>query len=151
MNGDLNNRMNDAYNYQGHGNLTPAELFLFIAVAEICDQLDIDDVEAVILILSGLPFLPTRAKPMGATKGTSVASAMSRSLFRYELKRKVLPTFTLNSVRRFRWILTHRLSVFVGRTIPGVGWILSANDVYKITYHTLVKYNRIVMPDDRVF
>ncbi|TDV27763.1 hypothetical protein C7405_11642 [Paraburkholderia caballeronis] len=88
---------------------------------------------------------------MGATKGTSVASAMSRSLFRYELKRKVLPTFTLNSVRRFRWILTHRLSVFVGRTIPGVGWILLANDVYKITYHTLVKYNRIVMPDDRVF
>jgi hypothetical protein len=113
--------MGNAYNYGRHRNLTPSELFLFIAVGETCDQLGIDDVEAVILILSGLPFLPTRAKPAGATKGTSVASAMSRSLIRYELNNKVLPTFTLNSIKRFRWILTHRLSVFVGRTIPGVG------------------------------
>lgn len=142
--------MSNAYNYGSHKNLTPTELFLFIAVDDICDRLGIDDVEAVILILSGLPFLPTRAKPMGATKGTSVASVMSRSLFRYELKRKVLPTFTSNSIKRFRWILTNRLSVFVGRTIPGVGWVLLANDVYQITYHTIMKYNRSVMPDDRM-
>ncbi|CAB3797434.1 hypothetical protein LMG28688_04524 [Paraburkholderia caffeinitolerans] len=88
---------------------------------------------------------------MGATKGTSVASVMSRSLFRYELKHKVLPTFTLNSIKRFRWILTHRLSVFVGRTIPGVGWIMLANDVCQITFHTIIKYNRNVAPEDRVF
>jgi hypothetical protein len=143
--------MGNAYNYGRHRNLTPLELFLFIAVGETCDQLGIDDVEAVILILSGLPFLPIRAKPAGATKGTSVASAMSRSLIRYELNNKVLPTFTLNSIKRFRWILTHRLSVFVGRTIPGVGWVLLASDVCHITYHTVRKYNLSVTPEDRVF
>jgi hypothetical protein len=141
--------MGNAYNYGRHRNLTPSELFLFIAVGETCDQLGID--EAVILILSGLPFLPTRAKPAGATKGTSVASAMSRSLIRYELNNKVLPTFTLNSIKRFRWILTHRLSVFVVRTIPGVGWVLLASDVCHITYHTVRKYNLSVTPEDRVF
>nr|WP_198351881.1 hypothetical protein [Burkholderia ubonensis] len=116
-----------------------------------CEQLGINDVEYVILILSGLPILPTRAKPLGATKGTSLASVMSRSVFRYELKRKVLPTFTLNSMKRLRWILTHKLSTFVGRTVPGVGWVLLANDVYQIAHHTVVRYSRIVSPEDRVF
>jgi len=88
---------------------------------------------------------------MGATKGTSVASVMSRSLFRYELRRKVLPTFTPGSIRRLRWILTHRLGVFIGRTIPGAGWVILANDVFQITYHTVMKYNRSVAPEDKVF
>ncbi|WP_233805622.1 STM2901 family protein [Paraburkholderia sp. HP33-1] len=143
--------MSNTYNYRTHTSLTPAELFLFIAADETCSQLGIDDVEAVLLILSGLPFLPTRSKPAGSTKVTSVASAMSRSLFRYELKKKVLPTFTWGSIKRFKWILTHRLGVFVGRTIPGVGWVLLASDAYQITYHTVSKYNRSVKPEDRVF
>ncbi|SMG55297.1 STM2901 family protein [Paraburkholderia susongensis] len=143
--------MSHTYNYGSHSNLTPAELFLFIVVDETCSQLEIDDVEAVLLILSGLPLLPTRAKPLGATRGTSVASVMSRSLFRYELKHKVLPTFTWQSMKQFRWILTHRLSVFVGRTIPGAGWVLLANDAYQITHNTVLKYDRIVGSEDRVF
>jgi hypothetical protein len=76
---------------------------------------------------------------------------MSRSLFRYELKKKVLPTFTLNSIKRLRWILTHKLSTFIGRTLPCVGWVLLANDVAQIGYHTVIQYNRIVSPEDRVF
>jgi len=143
--------MSNTYNYGFHKDLEPTELFLFIAVEQTCEQLGINDVEYVILIFSGLPILPTRAKPLGATKGTSVASVMSRSLFRYELKRKVLPTFTLRSIKRLRWVLTHKLSVFIGRTLPGVGWVLLANDVYQITYQTVVRYNRIVSPADRVF
>ncbi|KVC98518.1 hypothetical protein WL28_18705 [Burkholderia ubonensis] len=143
--------MSNTYNYGTHTGLEPTELFLFIAVDQTCEQLGINDVEYVILILSGLPILPTRAKPLGATKGTSLASVMSRAVFRYELKRKVLPTFTLNSMKRLRWILTHKLSTFVGRTVPGVGWALLANDVYQIAHHTVVRYNRIVSPEDRVF
>lgn len=143
--------MNNTYNYGSHKDLEPTELFLFIAVERTCEQLGIDDVEYIILIFSGLPILPTRAKPLGATKGTSIASVMSRSLFRYELKKKVLPTFTLNSIKRLRWILTHKLSTFVGRTLPGVGWVLLANDVAQIGYHTVIQYNRIVSPEDRVF
>jgi hypothetical protein len=143
--------MSNSYSYGIHVGLAPTELFIFIAVGETCDQLGIDDVEAVLLILSGLPFLPTRAKPLGATKGTSVASVMSRSLFKHELKRKILPTFTWGSMKNLRWILTHRLSVFIGRAIPGVGWVMLASDVYQIAYHTVTKYNRLAMPEDRVF
>lgn len=143
--------MSDTYSYGSHKDLEPTELFLFIAVDQTCEQLGINDVESVILILSGLPILPTRAKPLGATKGTSVASVMSRSLFRYELKKKVLPTFTLRSIKRLRWVLTHKLGVFIGRTLPGVGWVLLANDVYQIAYQTVVRYNRMVLPADRVF
>ena len=43
------------------------------------------------------------------------------------------------------------LSTFVGRTLPGIGWVLLANDVAQIGYHTVIRYNRIVSPADRVF
>ncbi|WP_269505908.1 STM2901 family protein [Burkholderia sp. IMCC1007] len=139
------------YRYQNQQNLTPIELFFLIAADETCKQPNIDDVEAVVLILSGLPILPTRAKPLGTTRGTSVASVMSRSIFRYEFKRKVLPTVTLKSIKRLRIILTHRLAVFVGRTIPGVGWVLLATDVFHIVRSTVYRYNQIVKPEDRIF
>lgn len=76
---------------------------------------------------------------------------MSRSLFRYEFKRKVLPTVTLNSIKRLRIILTHRLAVFVGRTLPGVGWVMLGTDVFHIVRSTIYRYNRIVKPEDRIF
>ena len=141
----------NTYSYQNAPDLTPSELFFLIAADEICKQIGIDDVEAVVLILSGLPILPTRAKPSGTTRGTSVASVMSRSLFRYEFKRKVLPTVTLNSIKRLRIILTHRLAVFVGRTLPGVGWVMLRTDVFHIVRSTIYRYNRIVKPEDRIF
>ncbi|WP_175919699.1 STM2901 family protein [Burkholderia pyrrocinia] len=140
----------NTYIYQSEQNLTPIELFFQIAADETCKQIGIDDVEAVVLILSGLPILPTRAKPAGTTKGTSVASVMSGSIFRYEFKRKVLPTVTLKSIKRLRVILTHRLSVFVGRTIPGVGWVMLATDAFHIVRITVYRYNQIVKPEDRI-
>ncbi|HDR9028343.1 TPA: hypothetical protein QDB14_002537 [Burkholderia vietnamiensis] len=140
----------NTYSYGGHSGLEPAELFFFIAVAETCDQVGINDVEGVILVLSGWPILPTRQKFAGATKGTSVASVMSRSLFRYEFKRKVLPTLTLQSMKSFRVILTRRLSVFIGRAVPGLGWVLLARDVFEIGSNTVLKYNRMVKPEDQV-
>lgn len=143
--------MGNLYTYGIHKSLTPVELYCFVAINETCEQLGIADAEAVILILAGFPVLPTRQKPAGATKGTSVASVMSRSIFRYELKRKLLPTVTLNSIKRLKVILTHRLDVFVGRSIPGLGWILLAKDVTEIGYNTTIKYNRLVKPEDRMF
>jgi hypothetical protein len=76
---------------------------------------------------------------------------MSRSLFKYKFRKRVLPTFTIESMKAFRWVLTHKLSVFIGRTLPGVGWILMARDVATIGYQTVLKYNRIARPEDRVF
>lgn len=49
----------NTYGYQNEPDLTPIELFFLIAADEICKQIGIDDVEAVVLILSGLPILPT--------------------------------------------------------------------------------------------
>lgn len=141
----------NTYRYGAHADLAPAELFFFIAVEETCVQVGIDDVEAVILILSGWPILPTRQKFGGATKGTSVASVMARSIFRYQLNRKILPTVTLQSIKSFRIILTGKLSVFVGRAVPGLGWALLAHDVFGIVHGTVSRYNRLVKPEDKVF
>jgi hypothetical protein len=142
--------MSNTYRYGVHQDLAPAELFFFIAVEEACEQIGINDVEGVVLILAGWPMLPTRQKFGGATKGTSVASVMSRSLFRYELKRAVLPTLTLQSIKSFRVILTRRLSVFIGRAIPGVGWVLLARDAFMIATNTVFKYNRMVKAEYKV-
>ena len=125
--------------------------FFFVAVEETCARAGIDDVEAVILILAGWPVLPTRQKFGGATKGTSVASVMARSIFRHQLNRKVLPTVTLQSIKSFRIILTRKLSVFVGRAVPGVGWALLARDVFAIVHGTISRYNGLVRNEDRVF
>lgn len=125
--------------------------FFFVAVEETCARVGIDDVEAVILILAGWPILPTRQKFGGATKGTSVASVMARSIFRYQLNRNVLPTVTLQSIKSFRIILTRKLSVFVGRAVPGVGWALLARDVFAIVHGTVSRYNSLVKREDRVF
>ncbi|KVC78088.1 hypothetical protein WM03_09540 [Burkholderia ubonensis] len=143
--------MSNVYHYNGHNDLTPAELFLFIAIQETSEHLGIDNIEYLILIFSGLNILPTRAKPSGATPGTSVASVMARSLFKYKFRNKILPTFTIESMKAFRWVLTHKLSTFVGRTLPGVGWVLMTRDIYEISSHTVIKYNRIAKPEDRVF
>jgi hypothetical protein len=143
--------MSNVYQYNGHNDLTPPEFFLFIAMQETSEQLGINDVEYLILIFCGFNFLPTRGKPAGATPGTSVASVMSRSLFKYKFRKRVLPTFTIESMKAFRWVLTHKLSVFIGRTLPGVGWVLMARDVATIGYQTVLKYNQIARPEDRVF
>lgn len=110
-----------------------------------------DDVEAVILILSGWPLLPTRQKFGGATKGTSVASVVARALFRQKFKYEILPTLTLGSIKSLRIIVTRRLSVFIGRAVPGIGWVLLARDVALAGHNTVVKYNQLVKPEDRIF
>lgn len=143
--------MTHTYNYRGEISLTPVELFFMIAFDETCKQIGLDDAEAMILILTGWPFVPTRTKPREATKGTSVASIWARRMFRYKFKHKVLPTFTPGSIVRLRWILTSKLGVFIGRAIPGIGWVLITSDVSTIVYHTVLTYNRIVAPDDRIF
>jgi len=76
---------------------------------------------------------------------------MARSLFKYKFRKRVLPTFTIESMKAFRWVLTHKLSVFIGRTLPGVDWVLMAKDVATIGYQTVLKYNRIARSEDRVF
>ncbi|WP_260433806.1 STM2901 family protein [Burkholderia sp. Bp8998] len=133
-----------------HGNLTPQELFLLIAVDVACDELGIDEVVGIAMILLGQRFVPTRGKFGGAVKGTSVASRVSRKLLPYEIKHKILPTVTsFKSFVLLRVKFTRELGVFVGRAVPVVGWIITAADISIIMYRSAIKCNGLVKREDR--
>lgn len=143
--------MPNTYTYGIHTDLSPVELFFLIAVDETMDELGVSDAVGVAMILAGSRFLPTRGKFAGAVKGTSIASKLSRSLLPYEIKHRILPTFTSwTSVVLLRVKLTSHIGVFVGRAIPGVGWVITAADVGVIGYKTVVEYNRRVKQEDRL-
>lgn len=103
------------------------------------------------MVLLGQRYIPTRSKFAGAVKGTSVASVVSRRLLPYEFKRGVLPTVTsFKSLILLRIKFTRSLGAFVGRAIPGVGWVILATDVSTILYRSVVAYNQLAKPEDRL-
>ncbi|GEM_PF-5025532 len=57
---------------------------------------------------------------------------------------------TLESIKALRIILTRKLSVFVDRAVPGLGWILLARDAFAIVRNTVIKYNSLVKKEDQV-
>ncbi|MDD5366637.1 MAG: hypothetical protein PHR30_14965 [Gallionellaceae bacterium] len=137
------------YYYNQQANLSCSELFFWIAVDKTMEQLGVKDVGAVFAILAGQPIIPTRAKVAGATKGTSVASIVSRRILNYDLKVR-LPMLTGASIKTLRIALTKNLGAFVGRSVPVVGWLIVANDVVRITWNTVTTYNAMVSPEDRL-
>ncbi|AXK64785.1 MULTISPECIES: STM2901 family protein [Burkholderia] len=143
--------MNNTYDFGTHRNLAPMELFFLVFIDETCKELGVDDVAAVVAIVAGQNWLPTRAKPFGTTPGTSVASILSRKYLDYDLKKKILPTLTNASVKRLRFILVRNIGVFVGRAVPVVGWVIAANDVTMISIRSVSRYNALVKPEDKVF
>jgi hypothetical protein len=140
----------NTYNYKGHKGLTPQGLFFCVMVEETCKALGVEDIAAVIAILAGQPVLPTRGKFGGATKGTSIASKVSRALFDYDFERNILPTLTNQSILTLRFRMVNNLGVFIGRWTPMVGWIISAYDVIKISVLTILHYNQLVKPEDQI-
>lgn len=141
--------MQSTYHYNGHLNLSDAELLFWIAVDKTLEQLGIEDTAAVFAILSGQPVIPTRGKFQGATKGTSLASVASRRLLNYDLKYR-LPMITGSSINTLRIALTKNLGAFVGRTIPVFGWALLAYDVSRIMWNTVATYNAMVPANQRL-
>lgn len=127
------------------------ELFFLIFIDETCKELGVDDVAAVVAIVAGQNWMPTRAKPFGTTPGTSVASILSRKYLDYDLKKKILPTLTNASVKRLKFILVRNIGVFVGRAVPVVGWVIAAKDVTMISIRSVSRYNALVKPEDKVF
>ncbi|XHO73646.1 hypothetical protein BCC0238_003143 [Burkholderia gladioli] len=57
---------------------------------------------------------------------------------------------TLESIKALRIILTRKLSVFVDRAVPGLGWILLVRDAFAIVRNTVIKYNSLVKKEDQV-
>lgn len=143
--------MDNTYNYGIHANLSPNELLFYIFIDETCEEFGVDDISAAAAVLAGQNWIPTRAKPMGATKGTSVASIMGRKYLNYELKRKVLPTVTNRSIKTLQILMTKNIGKFVGRAVPVVGWVVLAYNAASITRRSIANYNRRVKPEDKVF
>ncbi|MCA7923084.1 hypothetical protein LGM35_11385 [Burkholderia cenocepacia] len=143
--------MNNTYAFGAHRDLTPMELFFLVFIDETCKELGVDDVAAVVAIVAGQNWMPTRAKPFGTTPGTSVASILSRKYLDYDLKKKILPTLTNASVKRLKFILVRNIGVFVGRAVPVVGWVIAAKDVTMISVRSVSRYNALVKPEDKVF
>jgi hypothetical protein len=106
--------MNNTYDFGTHRDLTPMELFFLVFIDETCRELGVDDVAAVVAIVTGQNWMPTRAKPFGTTPGTSVASILSRKYLDYDLKKKILPTLTNASVKRLKFILVETLGFSLG-------------------------------------
>ncbi|ASV97973.1 STM2901 family protein [Paraburkholderia aromaticivorans] len=137
--------MSNQYKYGIHGGLTREELFFLIVIDETCKQLGVDDVVGVASVLLGRRFIPTRSKFSGAVRGTSIASVVSLSLLPYEPKYRLLPTVTsFKSLILLRIKFTRSVGAFVGRAIPGVGWVLLASDVPTIIYRSVISYNGLV-------
>lgn len=153
---DTVEELNGTYFYAGKSNLTASELLFMIFCENTIDQfgLGIVDFGGVMAILSGRNNLSTRAKPIGATKGTSYASKAARTVFN---KSKFpfgmsLPTwlggYTPWTTRR---VMVRNIAPFVGRSIPLIGIIILAADVTEITYRSIRDYNIIARGDDKLW
>lgn len=148
---DSRTNMGQRYQYGMHTDLEPAELFFLITIDETYRETGIDDLSSIAMILLGQPFLPTRGKFNLAVKGTSVASIVSRTMLPFDIKYRILPTVTsISSLLMLRVKFTRNLGAFVGRAVPGVGWVLLATDVSTILFRSVQSYNGIVKPEDRL-
>ncbi|UOB58985.1 hypothetical protein MRS60_19585 [Burkholderia pyrrocinia] len=144
--------MANTYKYGIHEGLSREELLFLIFIEETGKELGVDDAVGIAMVLLGQRFIPTCGKFANAVKGTSIASVVSRRMLPYELKHRILPTVTsFTSLIMLRIKFTRNIGAFVGRAIPGVGWVILATDVSLITYRTVSAYNSMVKPEDRLY
>jgi len=138
------------YNYKDLSHITREELFSWIFIDKILEQFGGVDIAAAAAIISGQPFIPTRAKFKGATPGTSPASVVSRKFLNKEMPFR-LPTITGKSLRTLRIAFTKNLGAWVGRSVPIVGWLVLAYDVQEIIRKTLLAYNKLAKEGDKLW
>lgn len=137
------------YTYQQYQNLSPAGLFVWVALDETRKQLGLEDLGSAAAILLGQNDVPVAGKLGGAVAGTSVISLAARKLLPYQIAIR-LPTITKAGIGGLRIAMTRSLGAFVGRTIPVLGTVILARDAFLIMRHTIFSYNRLVKPEDRV-
>ncbi len=137
------------YTYGIHQNLTPADLFVYVALDETRKQLGFDDLAAASAVLLGQADVPVPGKFAGATVGTSVASLTARKLLPFKVRVR-LPMITKVGLDGVRIAFTRNLGAFIGRTIPVIGELFLARDAFMIMRNTVVTYNRLAKPDDRM-
>ena len=134
------------WEYEGKWYFSKFNLYIAILAYEAAEQFGILDIAGLIAVLSGQPFLPTRAKFKGATKGTSIASKYLSKIPGKSPVRLPMITGTPKIIggKGMRIALTKVIGKFVGRMIPFVGWGILAYDISVILYDTQVVYNLII-------
>ncbi len=153
---DTVEELNGTYFYAGRSNLSASELLFMVFCEKFVEQLGLGvaDFSAVAALLAGRNDQLTRTKPRDAIEGTSRLSKASRRVFGqakfpYGIK---LPTLIGGYTP---WTIKTRtvakISTFVGRTIPVVGWLILAFDVSQITYKTVRDYNTIARGKDKIW
>ncbi|MEI2267119.1 STM2901 family protein [Erwinia sp. CGal63] len=148
---DTVEELNGTYFYKGICNISAGELFFWILLDEISQQMGgIGDLSAMALIILGQPDLSTRQKMQTATVGTSVASVFARRYLDIELPFR-LPTITNKSITYLKPMMVNNLGKFVGRAVPVVGWVLLANDLASISFRATCRYNRIARGKDKIW
>ncbi|MBB6114365.1 hypothetical protein F4826_001243 [Rahnella inusitata] len=137
------------YYFSGLSNLSAGELFFWVFLDETGKQIGITDFANLALIILGQPMKATRAKPLGATPGTSILSYHLRQWLNIEVKH--WPTLTNGSIRKLKFSYVTNLGAFTGRWIPILGWVILADDVATIAYKSTNRYNTIANEKDRLW
>lgn len=101
--------MDNTYSFGLHTQLSPNELLFYVFIDETCKEFGVDDVSAAAAALTGRNRIPTRTKPSGATKQTSVASIVGRRSLNCDLKRKILPTLNNQSIKALNTLMTKNI------------------------------------------
>lgn len=144
-------RMSDnRYSYNGHVDLTPGDLFFWIAVDEVRKRFGFHDLAAAAAVLLGQNDVPVPGKPRGAVAGTSVVSIAARKVLPFRIGMR-LPTITKAGPGGMRIAMTHNLGAFVGRAVPVVGTVMLASDAAVVMWNTVRVYNSMAKPEDKVF
>ncbi|CRY67045.1 putative phage membrane protein [Yersinia kristensenii] len=144
---DTIEELNGTYYYHGHTQLTPLELFNLIFLENFSERTGLEITSAA-MILSGQPVLPTRGKPIGTTKGTSVASKLSRAMFKDMRFPNGVSLYMPTSKNLFA--KTNRVGAFIGRAIPWLGYVELVITLQLVAADTRTKYNLIARPKDRI-
>ncbi|SIT50385.1 putative membrane protein [Paraburkholderia piptadeniae] len=140
---------NNLYQFHEHRALSPAGLFLFIALDETRKRLGFDNLAAAASWLLGQNDVPVPGKMKAATEGTSVVSIFLRKVINKRTSIR-LPTLTWKSVTELRIIYTTSLAGFIGRLIPVAGATFMTYDATVIMYRTVKAYNAMVKPEDQL-
>ena len=143
--------MSNAYTFEMHRDLTPAELFLWIALDQTKRQLGFADLAAAATWLLSSNDVPVAGKMLTATEGTSVMSIFLRKVINKKTDIR-LATITWRSfgANGFKFIYTRRLGAFVGRWIPVVDIVFLGYDATVIVYRAIQRFNTMVKPEDRI-
>jgi len=139
----------NVYQFNEYRNLSPVELFFWIALDQTKKQLGFADLAAVATWLLSANDVPVSGKMKTATEGTSVLSLFFRRVIKTRAPMK-LPTITLMSLRKGKLLYTKSLGAFVGRWIPVVDIVFMGYDATCIMYRTVKRYNAMVKPEDRL-